>query len=434
MRERLTLQRVARAETPAGKSQIFIFDTEAPRLAVRITKGGSKSFIFETKLDRQTIRKTIGDCRAWTLEAARKEANRLQTLVDRGIDPREQEREKKAEKARKRAEEAAARTEAEEAQKFTLGVLLALYCGHLESRGKSRSAASARSAFKCHVPAEMAEQPAREIARAQVAEIIRRVLEAGKHRQAGILRAYIHAAYETALTAESDATAPAAFIPFKIEQNPARGVKAIPIKPGDRVLTAAELAAYLGHLDEARQIDRLLKVALLAGGQRLEMLMRARVSDYDPEARTLLLWDQKGKRTTPRAHLLPLADQAAALMAGQVAGAAPQDFIFRAANGGRVHATTPGKRVREIAGIMSGEPFDLRDIRRTCETHLAKIGTSQDIRAQLLSHGISGVQARHYDRHGYEAEKRAALVRWEAYLGNGLAAKPAKILPLRSAS
>jgi len=427
MRERLTIDRITKAPPPTDKSQIFLFDTEAPRLAVRITMAGAKSFIFETKLNRRTIRRTIGDCRAWTLEAARKEARRLQMLVDQGTDPRELEAEEKAEKARRKAEQKQADREAEAARRFTLGALLALYCDHLKKQGKDRSAASARSAFKCHVPADLAETPAREVTRPQVAEIVRRVMEAGKHRQAGVVRAYIHAAFETALTAESDASAPAAFIAFHIGTNPARGIKAIPIKPGERVLTVAELAAYLGHLDEDRQVDRLLKLALLAGGQRLEMLMRAKGGDYDPKDHALLLWDRKGKRTTPRAHLLPLAEAAAALMADQIAE--PQDFLFRSPRGGRIDTGTPGKRVKEIAEAMGGVSFDLRDIRRTCETHLAKIGTTQDIRAQLLSHGISGVQARHYDRHGYEKEKRAALERWEGYLLTGLVT-PAEVVNL----
>ncbi len=65
---------------------------------------------------------------------------------------------------------------------------------------------------------------------------------------------------------------------------------------------------------------------------------------------------------------------------------------------------------------MKCAAFDLRDIRRTCETMLAGIGISRDTRAQLLSHGISGVQAAHYDRHTYTEEKRAALVAWEQRL------------------
>jgi integrase len=65
---------------------------------------------------------------------------------------------------------------------------------------------------------------------------------------------------------------------------------------------------------------------------------------------------------------------------------------------------------------MKGEPFDLRDIRRTCETMLAEMGISKDTRAQLLSHGLSGVQSAHYDRHSYTNEKRAALIAWEKRL------------------
>ena len=76
----------------------------------------------------------------------------------------------------------------------------------------------------------------------------------------------------------------------------------------------------------------------------------------------------------------------------------------------------PGPRVTEIAAAMGGEPFDLRDIRRTVETMLAGLGVSRDIRGQLLSHGISGVQAQHYDRHDYLKEKHAALIKWERHL------------------
>ena len=70
----------------------------------------------------------------------------------------------------------------------------------------------------------------------------------------------------------------------------------------------------------------------------------------------------------------------------------------------------------EVCAGIGGEPFNLRDIRRTVETMLAGLGISKDTRAQLLSHGISGVQAAHYDRHAYTDEKRAALVAWEARL------------------
>ena len=52
---------------------------------------GIKAFVFEAKLNRQTIRRTIGDVMAWTIDAARMEANRLRVTLDAGTDPRELE-------------------------------------------------------------------------------------------------------------------------------------------------------------------------------------------------------------------------------------------------------------------------------------------------------------------------------------------------------
>ncbi len=100
-RERLTLERIKRFSCPNGKRQDFLWDSEMPRLAVRATAAGAKSFIFESKLNRKTLRLTIGDIRTWTLEAARGEARRLQTLIDQGQDPRIEKQEKLAETAAK---------------------------------------------------------------------------------------------------------------------------------------------------------------------------------------------------------------------------------------------------------------------------------------------------------------------------------------------
>jgi len=61
-------------------------------------------------------------------------------------------------------------------------------------------------------------------------------------------------------------------------------------------------------------------------------------------------------------------------------------------------------------------PFQLRDLRRTAETMLAAEGVSKDIRAQIQSHGLGGVQDKHYDKHDYLPAKHAALTRWHARL------------------
>jgi integrase len=77
---------------------------------------------------------------------------------------------------------------------------------------------------------------------------------------------------------------------------------------------------------------------------------------------------------------------------------------------------TLSRRVTELAAEMTGPPFLFRDLRRTAETEMAAIGFSVDLRAQLLSHGLGGVQSLHYDKHSYLPEKQAALAAWERHL------------------
>ena len=103
--QELTAGLIARLTCPAGKQQAFMRDSKAPGLRVRATPAsaknpdGVKAYVFEAKLNRQTIRRTIGDVRAWTIDAARAEANRLRVTLDAGTDPREVERQQQAAQA-----------------------------------------------------------------------------------------------------------------------------------------------------------------------------------------------------------------------------------------------------------------------------------------------------------------------------------------------
>jgi integrase len=360
----------------------------------------------------------------WTLIRVREEAARIREQYQSGSgDVRaDQDAERAAREVVRRTAEAAqveAERKAKERQQFTLGALCGAYCTMLEARGKAASAKHARSMFK-HVPEDIAGLPANEITTRQLGGVIRAVHECGKERAAGILRSYLRAAYAAAVTAETDPSIPSTFIGFNVESNPVADIKAGKVRAGDRTLSREELRAYMGHLGDGI-IDRALRLALLAGGQRLSQILRARVSDWDGS--TLRLWDSKGRRSEPREHLIPLAGHGAELVDLLVARAReraeegdpnPSLFISR---GARVTDSTPGKRVAEIAKAMGGEPFDARDIRRTVETLLARMGISMDVRAQLLSHGLSGVQVQHYDRHGYMGEKARALEAWERELG-----------------
>ena len=89
-RIKLTPGRIAALTLSAGKDQEFTWDSSVNQLAVRVT-AGAKSYIFQSRLTGgRSLRMTIGNTAAWDIARARAEANRLQTLVDQGKDPRQE--------------------------------------------------------------------------------------------------------------------------------------------------------------------------------------------------------------------------------------------------------------------------------------------------------------------------------------------------------
>ena len=97
---KLTGPQVKEFTLPPGKAQAFLWDTLAPGLAVRATRG-AKVYVFQARFDGRSLRIKIGDIRTWALEeaighdgavirpGARQEARRLQALIDQGRDPRQ---------------------------------------------------------------------------------------------------------------------------------------------------------------------------------------------------------------------------------------------------------------------------------------------------------------------------------------------------------
>ncbi len=110
-RVKLTAGRIRDFTCEPGKLQSFLWDTDAPGLAIRATANGAKSYVFQGKLNSISIRVTIGDVKSWDIETndhsrpgAREQARRLQTLIDQGIDPRQAKAEQLAGVEAKRVE------------------------------------------------------------------------------------------------------------------------------------------------------------------------------------------------------------------------------------------------------------------------------------------------------------------------------------------
>ncbi|NMQ28200.1 DUF4102 domain-containing protein [Candidatus Accumulibacter phosphatis] len=109
-----TAGRVAAFRCEESKPAAFLWDASASGLGLKASAGGSKRYVLQSRLESgATVRLTIGDPRTWTLAAARDEARRLQTLIDQGIDPRQEKADRIAAADAKRAEDEAKRVEAQ---------------------------------------------------------------------------------------------------------------------------------------------------------------------------------------------------------------------------------------------------------------------------------------------------------------------------------
>ncbi|UVJ45063.1 tyrosine-type recombinase/integrase [Pseudomonas sp. LS1212] len=346
------------------------------------------------------------------------------------------------------ADAKAAQHEREEAERqASSGSLEALcngYVAHLRRQHKS-SARDVRNLLHKHVieafPA-LAATRAQHISHKDVNVMLSALVDAGKGRTAGKARAFLRAAYAGALAAEFDPTIHPDLHGFDLVMNPAALVPAKALarfnRVGERTLSESELRVYMAALEQRPGLAAdAITLALFLGGQRIAQTLRLRPADVDLDAGTIVLFDSKGARQTPRTHVLPLNERALVIVKRLLAANGSKPFLF-ARHTVPVRPEILSKLVAKISSMMvaagtAREPFKLCDQRRTAETALARMGISKDIRAQLLSHGLGTLQDRVYDRHSYMDEKKAALERWAMKLEEIASGKAASnVVPLRT--
>lgn len=395
-----------------------------------------------------------------TLKQCREKYVAISQIYKSGITDlrRHFEREREAAERARQAEEEAARRAAEEAQRGSLRKLLAARVAYLKRKGSTDTAKDEESMFRRQVPEDLKDRKATEPGVSDFKTIIGKVVEAGHGRGAGKLRTALRAAYQLAVDSGTDPDVPLEFGAFGVTVNPVASVSARSLakynRACERTLSAPELTAFLKRVDALDQVAlrEALKLCLYLGGQRPTQLLRAQLADIDVDAGTITLHDKKGRRHTgPRRHVVPLIKEASVILKARLA--AIRDIVERREAIGDhrpvpVFSTddaTPMWRctlsalVKEISDNMVKEgearaPFQLRDIRRTAETMLAALKVSKDIRSQLLSHGLGGVQNQHYDHHNYWLEKQQALKKWAAHLAKLKDGKTAGVIPLAKRS
>lgn len=396
-RERLTPDRIRRFSCPDDVKQSFLWDTDAPRLAVRATTG-AKSFIFEAKLNRQTIRVTIGDVRAWNLDDARTEARRLQTLTDQGIDPRQEKADKLAAIVAKQAESAR--------QEVTVGDAWAAYV-------LARSHKWGESSQRDH--AQAIKPGGERITRGRKAGQGEYTLPGMVHPLLPVRLLDLTPARITTWMQDNNARGATqaakifrlvrAFLGWCAERPEYAGlvhadacrtsevrdqVQAVKTK-GDS-LRREQLLLWFEHVRKLpNPVQAAYLQALLLTGARREELAGLKWADVDFQWKSLHIAD----KVEDEGRIIPLTPFVASLLASLPRR---NEWVFSSptsSDGRIVEVLKPLRKAMESAGLP---PFSLHDLRRSFGTLAEWCEVPVGVVAQIQGHKPSALAEKHYRR------------------------------------
>jgi integrase len=371
----LTVTSVLRIKPPK-EGQADYFDSGFPGLALRVSYGGAKTFIFFYRLHGKLRRLSLGRYPAMSLAEARDAWRTARLAVSKGESP--------------------AHIRPTTADSFTAVAEEWLQ----RDQAQNRSAAEVRRVIERDVLPAWGDRPITTLTRRDVLELVDGVADRGALTMARRLHAHLHRLFRWAVGRGIVETNPMADLP----------------KPGeavarDRVLTDAELSLVWKAAEKIGwPFGPAVRLLILTASRREEI---GSLAWAEIQGNGIRLPAERNKSGEPR--IIPLSPAATKLIEGLPRRG---DRVFTTNGTTAISGWGKAKRMLDAAaGELNGKPlapWRLHDIRRTAATGLQRLGAGLQVIESVLGHvggsraGIVGI----YQRHRFEAEKRAALEAW----------------------
>lgn len=395
-----------------------VLDPDTRGLVVRIAHT-SKTFTLQLR-DRtgHPIRRALGKTDEMTIAEAREKAAAWRAEVRRGADPKIEE------EKRIRAELAKVANSFEAATKlFVLRYLLPKNRSWKESArqlGWSPAAGDPRALqiIKGGLVAKWGARNIAEISRADVVALLDDIADRAPimaNRVLAVLRKF----YKWALSRDMVQTSPCEGIaPPSAERS------------RDRVLSDVELrAVWHAARGIGYPFGPIVQLLILTGQRRTEVGEMV-WSEVDVDSATWKLPRERTKNDTE--HVVPLCGPALGILTAlpRVKGV---DLVFSTTGSTAVSGFSNSKNALDRESGVTD--WRLHDLRRTVASGMARLGVNLPVIEKVLNHvsgsfaGIVGV----YQRHSFDAEKRAALDAWASCVMSLVGDEPTKVVQLRRA-
>jgi integrase len=383
--DHLTDRRIRSLKAAPEGQRTELMDGAVPGLGMRVSPTGRKSWFLRYGPQEARRRIVLGPYPALTLDAARNKARELVAGVkmsDR--DPL--------------AEREAARAARRQAETATFEALAAFYLEeHAKRRKRLRGWQEDERKLRVEVLPVWGSRSASEIRRADVRSLLERIAAERGGVCANRTRALLSKVFSFGIEKE------------RVEANPVYGVKKLyEEKPRERVLTEEELSILWPLLDRLQPTVAGAWRLILLTAQRPGEVLAMRWRDLERDSRGWW-WNLPAELTkTHRAHRVPLSPQALAVIEALRPLTESTGWVLASrADGKRLTwLSHSSARLREWSGL---EHFTPHDLRRTAATWLGRSGVRPDTIDQLLNHAAGRI-SRTYNRAGYDAEKRQAVI------------------------
>ncbi len=378
---------------PSSSSQL-LWDTDLKGFGAKITPAGSISYVLQFRMggrEARTRRYTIGAHGSpWTPTTARVEAERLQLLIAQGIDPVDDDKQRRRE---------------------AVDLAFDNYASHFARSCKGVGwARLVERVIRLYLEPVIGKKPLPRVSRPDIVAVLDNMPEhqvANRRNVFAVMRRLFRWAVSRG----------------DIERSPMEGMEAPPpVRPRDRWLQDDELR----HIWEAAPDCYLcfgpIVRLLIATGQRREEVSGIHWQEVDRKDRFWTLPGSRTKNNEPNA--IPLNDLAVAELDRQAGGAnwPKKGRVFATSSGAGFTGYANGKK--KLDGLIEqklGEPLQpwrLHDLRRTLATNFQRLGVRFEVTEAVLNHvsgsraGVAGI----YQRHDWKKEKREALDDWNEHL------------------
>ncbi len=375
---------------------------------VTIAPSGAKSFFlaFTSPEDGKRKQVSLGRYPSIKLADARRLALEYRGRIDNGVDLA-------------REKQQAIAHNIEQRSLGTLGDLLDLYIADLVEDGK-RTAKEVKRIKGKDIPPYLLLRPAHLVSRDDILDVLAAIAQRGAKVHSDNVRAYLRAAFELGIHAQSMTRWRGKAPKFSIGHNPVATIKrTLARKPkGQRALSEAEVRELWNTDLLTPQMHLALKF-ILASGQRVEEVLHATWDEFDFEKR---LWTIQGERRKTRGktsepHIVAVTDLHVQLLEEIRATTHDPRFLFPARSTGGPRRYDSLTKPVSVFVKQSGMPsFSARDLRRTFKTLAGSMGISLEMRNRLQGHALVDVGSVYYDRFDYLDQKRDAMEQWGAGL------------------